>query len=305
MLNFLKTIYKRFGFVFRITASLALLGYVISKLNLNFLKEVFRESNLWILIVSFILINFSIFISAIKWREILKNTGTIVDLKYLLSLYYKGGFLNNFFPSNIGGDGYKFITLSKKLEAKDKAFISVLSDRLIGFVVLLCFCFISSILFYREFPQVITSFFLSYKNILGLALLGVVLLSLVFFVFKEKIVYIKKHLVELKKTVKWNIIWLSILFNFVTIFNNYLISRAYGLDINFFHYLVFMPLILLLLFLPISFNGVGIREVSFVFFFGLLGVSPEQAFLLSFTPYLLSLITSFIGGVLFLKRKNY
>lgn len=302
MLNFLKTIYKRFGFVFRITASVALLGYVISKLDFKFLKEVFHESNLLLLIVSFLLINLSIFISAIKWKEILKNTGNIISLNYLLSLYYKGSFLNNFFPSNIGGDGYKFITLSKKLGAKDKAFISVLSDRLTGFVVLLCFCLSSSILFYREFPQVITSFFVSYKNILGVALLGIILVSLVFFIFKEKIVYIKKHLFELKKTVKWNIIGMSILFNFVTIFNNYLISQAYGLEISFFHYVIFMPLILLLLFLPISFNGVGIREVSFVFFFGLLGVSREQAFLLSFTPYILSLLTSFIGGLLLIRN---
>lgn len=60
--------------------------------------------------------------------------------------------------------------------------------------------------------------------------------------------------------------------------------------------LALLPIITLLASLPISFGGWGVREGAFVFGLGLLGVSPESAFIISIQIGFLSLLTTILCG---------
>jgi hypothetical protein len=63
-------------------------------------------------------------------------------------------------------------------------------------------------------------------------------------------------------------------------------------------YLVFVPLIWVLSLLPITFNALGVREISFAYFFSLLGGEPEQGVLVSLILFVTILLTSLSGGIL-------
>jgi hypothetical protein len=54
--------------------------------------------------------------------------------------------------------------------------------------------------------------------------------------------------------------------------------------------------------LPISLNGIGVREGAGVVVFGLVGVGRAQAFSLQFTTYLVAVAVSLLGGLAFLLR---
>jgi uncharacterized membrane protein YbhN (UPF0104 family) len=63
---------------------------------------------------------------------------------------------------------------------------------------------------------------------------------------------------------------------------------------------LFTPLTALVQMVPISFNGLGVREVTFQALFGTVGVAGEQAVALSLLYYILRVITGLIGGLMYL-----
>lgn len=78
--------------------------------------------------------------------------------------------------------------------------------------------------------------------------------------------------------------------------------QALGHDLPFIANLIISPLILLALTLPISFGGLGIREGVFILFYGVFGVPPETALLVSFCSLAGALFGHTIGVLLYLAR---
>jgi hypothetical protein len=70
------------------------------------------------------------------------------------------------------------------------------------------------------------------------------------------------------------------------------------------YYFIFVPLIMLLIMLPVSFNGFGVREGSFVVFFARVGVPSSQAFIISFVVSVLTTLMTAVGGVVYMFDKS-
>jgi len=81
-----------------------------------------------------------------------------------------------------------------------------------------------------------------------------------------------------------------------------LVARALGLQISLQYFLLFVPLLAVIVSLPISLNGIGVREGAGVVLFGLVGVGRTQAFSLQFATYLVALTVSLLGGLAFVIR---
>lgn len=80
----------------------------------------------------------------------------------------------------------------------------------------------------------------------------------------------------------------------------YCLSKALALDVDLIFYIIIMPIILFILIIPVSFAGIGVREYSFVFFLGMVGVQESSAFALGLTVTMLNVLFSVFGGVLYL-----
>ncbi|MBM3134178.1 MAG: UPF0104 family protein, partial [Chloroflexi bacterium] len=70
------------------------------------------------------------------------------------------------------------------------------------------------------------------------------------------------------------------------------------------YFLLFNPLIAFVLVVPISVNGIGLKEVAFVFFFGLVGVERGAALSISLLFHLIIVLASLPGGLLWLRRRS-
>ena len=57
---------------------------------------------------------------------------------------------------------------------------------------------------------------------------------------------------------------------------------------------------MLITMIPISFNGIGVREWAAVTLYGTLGISSEEAVALTLSVYLLTVFNSLLGGMVFL-----
>lgn len=294
---------KRANVFLRLGISLGLLFFFFKTVEWGLVFSMLKQADHALLLIPLILINLSIFISAFKWQLILKTMGHSVSLRYLIKLYYEGTFLNNFLPTNIGGDGYKYLQLAKMIESRKVAAASIVSDRLSGFFVLILLLLFAATLFSIYFFETMRLLTKSH-HLFFFGILSAVISVAAVFAMRSRLTNIRDKYFGTGTIINRTTISIALIFYGMAIMGNYFTGKAYGLDINLVYYFIFMPMILVLLFLPISFNGVGVREVAFITFFGLVGVTKEQGFLIALTPYLMLLLSSGCGGVLLLKSKS-
>ena len=88
-----------------------------------------------------------------------------------------------------------------------------------------------------------------------------------------------------------------------------LIASVYSIGIfvgpqaaPFWAYLLFLPVIFLLIQLPISVAGLGVREATFVSLFGSVGISAEPSLTVSLTFFALAVINNIAGAAFYMLR---
>src|SRR5439155_23788850 len=79
----------------------------------------------------------------------------------------------------------------------------------------------------------------------------------------------------------------------------YCLGRAMGIDAPLAIYFSLIPLILLVMLLPVTINGIGTSQMAFVWFFGRVEVPPAQAFALSVLFVALGVVGNLPGGLLY------
>lgn len=71
-----------------------------------------------------------------QWAWILRAAGLTTPAAEIRRLYFVGLFFNNFLPANIGGDAYKIVDLGRRERCPGKVFCATLLDRLVGLAAL-------------------------------------------------------------------------------------------------------------------------------------------------------------------------
>jgi uncharacterized protein (TIRG00374 family) len=75
----------------------------------------------------------------------------------------------------------------------------------------------------------------------------------------------------------------------------YASGRAVGIHLSLLPYIVLGPLLFLVMLVPFTVNGLGVREAFFVSFLGRLGVDPDAAFACGFLFFLLTIMLALPG----------
>ncbi len=84
----------------------------------------------------------------------------------------------------------------------------------------------------------------------------------------------------------------------------YILGFAFGLNIDLVFLFSILPIVILLETLPISFAGVGVRDVSLAFFFGLKGIPAATAVAFSISVLSMNIIVAAVGLILSQKEKE-
>jgi len=107
-----------------------------------------------------------------------------------------------------------------------------------------------------------------------------------------------------KKLLLLEAIGLSVFSWSVAIFQCYLIALSLQINVSFAYLFMVIPIVNLLSILPIAFSGIGTRELSIVFFFGLIGISPGLAVSYSLLVFALDIVAGFAGWLLTFSEKT-
>ena len=103
---------------------------------------------------------------------------------------------------------------------------------------------------------------------------------------------------------RWGIWWKAIGLSFIVqglaTLQVILLGIALDLSVAWYAYLVVVPLVSLLTMLPLSFNGIGVREYSLILLLAPFGVSQEQATALGLGWFALTIGVGLVGGLVYL-----
>ena len=262
----------------------------------------------WILLILFCTV-FSMAIQANRWRSLLLEEGKKIKFRTFYAYIALGYFFNNLLPSGFGGDAVKTIAFGKRFGNIANSVAAVAISRVMGLLAMFL-CFFATLPFVvarYDIPTIYTG------AVSAVALVSV--LVIVGGLFSDKIKLPAKltakvpFLLKLqdafsiyrgyKKAFLLSVldsIWLQI----SSIAIHYAYFQAVGVPVDLATITVFMTITITVSMLPISINGIGIREgVNVSLFTGLLGIPADIVLAAALIGYIPMLFQAAQGAFVF------
>ena len=304
--------------ILKLVFSLSILAFIlITQTSLKDIWAVLRGVNPYWLLLSFSLHAFGLFASAYRWQILVRAQGDEVPLGFLAKSYLVGTFFNNFLPTRFGGDIVRIWDGSRYSKSLLKSSAIVLVERFTGIIVLFLFALLASLYrldMARRIPVIWIALLL---GLFGLALL--ISFFLPFFgtwlaaipdrgflgKLKSRIILLRDtilHYRTQKGPFMQATLW-AFLLQLNVILYYFLIGKALHLRIHFIDYFIFIPIVLLVQIIPITINGLGLREGSYIEIFKFYGIPPQTAISFSIIDVAFVLVLGLIGGIIYVSRK--
>ena len=115
--------------------SVALLAFLLRSLDLAAFRALFARLPLWFYLLSLLVVLGGQVVYAWRWRLLLAEAGVRVPFLLTVRQYFIGTFLNNFLPSTVGGDVGKVYFLGRD-HGYRVVMASVVLDRMLGLAML-------------------------------------------------------------------------------------------------------------------------------------------------------------------------
>ncbi len=100
------------------------------------------------------------------------------------------------------------------------------------------------------------------------------------------------------------VLGLSIAVQLVRVFQGYGLGRGLGIQVDLAYYLVFMPIAMLVLLLPVSISGFGLPQAAIVWLLRPVGVPDAESLALSTLLIVIGIIGNLPGALLYAVRKK-
>jgi uncharacterized protein (TIRG00374 family) len=300
----------RLGRILRILISLIVLVIVIANVGADRLFEALRSINLGWFAIALLFHLIGLVVRTYRWSILIKALGTPVSFGRLLYLYLAGTFFNTFLPTGIGGDVVKIIELASD-RGGAQAFSSVFADRLTGILGSSLIALVVAILDPADVPSyvVLTVILIS----AGILMAAFLLTQRRFFEwliahisFWPKIPGAKKIQKVVEALTSYSIgaivraMLVSLPFSLTLVATQYALALGLGVNAPLRYFALFVPMVALVQLLPISFNGLGVREGTYQLLFGTVGIEATQAVAMSLMYYIVRVVGGLFGGLLYL-----
>ncbi len=298
--------------------SLSILAYILTaKTSFPAIGTVLRQVSIVWLAVAFSLHAFGLFASAYRWQILARAQADEIPLAFLAKSYLVGTFFNNFLPTRFGGDIVRIWDGSRYSKSLIKSSAIVMVERFTGIIILFLFAVVASLFrldMARHIPVIWASLLL---GLLGLFVIAVFFLPVSKRLLsslrgpsfiekaKGKIIFLREtilHYRTQKRPFLQATFW-ALLLQLNVILYYFLIGKALHLHIDVVDYFVFIPIYLIIQIIPITINGLGLREGTSIEIFKFYGIPPQAAVSFSLIDFAFNLILGLIGGIIYVSRK--
>jgi len=288
--------------------TLLLLALLFRKIDYSATLRHLRDITPLTAIAGVLILSAAVAIATARWSIVLRSMGRSCTGWNLFRFNLIGQFFNQALPSTIGGDGVRLWLLYQHGCTFAEAFNSVLIDRMAGFIVLALMSLyglptLTERMFAIPPAETITAVVVVSTALLlafyGLARARTAIARFRAGRFVAQIVTDLMFLAGHPRDAA-NIAALSIGTQAAAFLLIWLILRDLGADVSIVGVMIVAPVVMLLLVLPVSIAGWGLREGLFVVGFGLLNVREDLALAASIVFGLINLAEGLIGGIFWL-----
>lgn len=303
----------------KILVSLVLIVFLLYKVSPSKLAVLLGSMNPIALTASIAVFFVSSLLGSIQWHFLLKAGGIQLDFSKTFRLYFVGLFFNNFLPANVGGDAVKIYDVTRVGNDPYQVFAITLLDRIIGITGLCILALVASFILLNggevhNARIYIIIFIGCIAPVFALALNKRLSSSvrklfgmITFRGLGERFDTVFRQLGSFRRlrTLLAKLTLFALVVQFMRVATHILVGKALGIELgisDLVYFYVFVPLLGLVMILPISLNGLGLREGTGILLFTQIGISKEHALLMEFITYVVMVFVSLIGGVFFLTR---
>lgn len=296
--------------------SAGLLVLLVRRVDWRELGAMLRQTDpLWVLVSILVQVVLN-GISSWKWQILLRAKGETVPFVELLNLYFVGLFINNFFPSTIGGDIYRGLEVGRRVGDRALAMASVFMERFTGMTALTAIALVAFMSNFSSFndPRFALALGAGLVVYIGVTL-AVVLPGPLAWSLRRfpdglpgrligKLIRLQSAIHEYSGQTRAIVtaLALSLLFHLTAMLNIYVSSRAFGVALPARTLLVIVPVIMFISSLPISIGGLGLFEWAFFFTFGASGAGGSPGLLVGLLMRAKTLLFSLWGGIVYALR---
>jgi uncharacterized protein (TIRG00374 family) len=257
-----------------------------------------------------------------RWQVMLAGQGSDASLLTLIRLYLIAMFFNNVLPSRFAGDVVRAYGTSINVTTKTRSAAAVIMDRLVGAISVLLIGVIAVVVNPTVIPWQLSQL-LVVGLVVGVIVVGLLLVRSPLHGSAHRLLDLFDRLPVVGRRlgsrvraateavlaysgkpglIAWALM-ISMVANSLSIVNIYLYAVAVGADVRLAEAAVVAPVVLAVGLLPISLNGLGTIELTFVVLLGLMGVDADVALAVAILRRLVLLGQSLVGGILLSARR--
>jgi len=301
----------------KLAVSASLLWLILQRFSFEDLKAQVVHTQASALVLPFTVLVASNLLGALQWGWLLRAAGVVCRRGRLLGLYLAGLFFNNFWVGNVGGDVYKVVHLGRSAGAFGRVAGATLVDRIVGAAALCVLALVAAgaglgskriplglalvvvgaslatvgaagVLLHRDWGRWV-------QAALGRAPLGRL---------SARLVQLCGYLGEYRERgrVLHGVFLLSLVIQSARVLAHYCVGVAMGWTLHaadLGRFFLVIPVLGLVVALPISINGWGVREWAGVALFAPLGRGAAESVALLALTASLAFVASLAGGVWF------
>lgn len=307
---------KHLKFVLKLLVSLAGISYIFYRIPFSEIRANWTSHTLaWLLFLIFITF-LSMLIQANRWRGLLLDEGKKIPFRTFYAYIALGYFFTAFLPGGFGGDIVKTIAFGRRFNQTPRAVAAILVSRVQGLLMLF-------LLFFFSLPWVLLHYSLPkiYVVCMSVALL-ISIAAIIACCFSDRIPlprFLQERFPFVEKLAQalalyrghrrqfllsfLDSFWVQLIV-FVTSFGYFM---SVGIDIDFRTVVVFSAITIIATMLPISLNGIGVREWILVSLYaGVLGIPADRVLAGNLLGYILILFQAVQGAavLIWLRKKS-
>jgi uncharacterized protein (TIRG00374 family) len=282
--------------------------------------------HLWALVLSLLLVGLALWIGVVRWRIVLEAQGLHLPLGRATRISFVAQFFNSFLLGSTGGDLIKAYYAARETHhKKTEAVTTVFVDRLVGLWAMLLF---AGVMMAPNCARLRASRDLGLPALLILAMLaalsvalGVAFWGRVSSTFPRAREFLRRlpkgEVLERaldscrqfgqQKSFLARTVALSLMVNVIWVLQVIILGRGLDLSIAPVALLFIVPVIFCISALPVTPNGLGVRENLFVLMLAVLGVRRTAALSVSLIVSAEGLFWSLVGGLIYagLREKEH
>jgi uncharacterized protein (TIRG00374 family) len=304
--------------VLKVAVTLLLFFYIFRKIDIHHFAATLRNARLDILIAGFLVLWIAHIICVYRWRMLMRPLMPVPSAANLLAIYCIGIFFNLTFPTVIGGDVVKMYYAGRPTKSYAQSFASTFLDRDAGMLAMMIVACAAICIHPVSVPGipvpliiwgVFAAFVLGNLAIFaprlhrlltqGLRRLGLSKIAKKINTVSSAFQIMGRH----PGALLWSLI-VSFINQLLVISVTYVLALGLRIHVPFPYFLVFVPVITLISMIPISLNGMGLREYSFMSLFAAIGVPPASCIALGVLSSVIVILSSLPGGIVYMLFKN-